>query len=288
MKKLAIFAVLFLVVFWGCQKNYSKKVLRKNDKPVAKAYDKYLYMSDLRAVIPDGISEDDSSLYAEHYINNWVEEQLMAHLAQQYIPPQDLDAINKKVEEYRNALLITAFRNQLVRKKLDTNVSLDLISEYYERNKNNFILREPVIRGFWLRVPIDAQDMGEIRDLAMSNDVEDVNKLRSLVLKDNGTFDDFRTDWRYFSEIMAKTPYTISDPVYFLKTQKFIQTQDDDYYYFVKIYEYRLKGDYVPLTLCQEDIRRTILNHRIEVLSKEIEKRLYDDAVSKGDVKIFQ
>ncbi len=288
MKRIGFFIALLLVVLAGCQKKYSKRALQKNDKPVAKAFDKYLYMSDLRAVIPDGISADDSSLYAEHYINNWVEEQLMAHLAQKYIPEKDLNQINKKVEEYKNALLITAFRNQLVRKKLDTNVSLDLISEYYERNKNNFILHEPAIRGYWFRVPLDAEDLGEIRDLAMSNDVEDIAKLRNLVLKNKGTFEDFSTNWRYFSEIMAKTPYTISDKTYFLKTQKYLQTQDDNYYYFLRIYEYRLKGDYVPLTLCQDDIRRTILNHRIEMLTKEIEKRLYDDAVSKGDVKIFQ
>ncbi len=285
MRKLALITVV-LLVFIGC--NSSKKQHHKpNDKPVARVFDKYLFRSEVQNVIPKGVSPDDSALYAEQYINSWVEQQLMATLAEKYIDKQQLDQINKRVQQYKNSLLITAFRNKLIEEKLDTNVSLDLINEYYERHKKDFILQQPVIRGFWFKVPLESENLGEIRNLAFTQDIEDINNLRNLVINSRGTFDDFRTQWRYFNEVMSNIPYVVTDPNYFLKYQSYLQTQDDNYYYFLKISDYKLKGDYMPLTLCQDDIKRIILNHRIKLLINSIEKKLYDEAVSKGNVKIF-
>ncbi len=285
MRKL-MFIVAVLLVIVACNRSGSEH-RKPNDKPVAKVFDKYLLKSEVQSVIPKGVSASDSALYAERYINSWVEEQLMATLAQKYIDKQQLDQINKRVMQYKNSLLITAFRNKLIEQKLDTNVSLDLINEYYERHKKDFILQQPVIRGFWFKVPLESENLGEIRSLAFTQDVENIDNLRNLVINSKGSFVDFRTDWRYFNEIMANIPYVISDPAYFLKNQSYLQTQDDNYYYFLRITDYKLKGDYKPLTLCQNDIKRIILNHRIELLISTIEKKLYDEAVGKGNVKIF-
>ncbi len=285
MRKLAFLIIIFLVLA-GCNRA-NKQQHNPNDKPVAKVFDRYLFRSEVQSVIPKGVSEDDSALYAERYINSWVEEQLMATLAEKYIDKQQLDQINKRVMQYKNSLLITAFRNKLIEQKLDTNVSLDLINEYYERHKQDFILQQPVIRGFWFKVPLESENLGEIRSLAFTQDIEDISNLRNLVINSNGTFDDFRTQWRYFNEIMAKIPYVVSDPNYFLKYQNYLQAQDENFYYFLRITDYKLKGDYMPLTLCQDDIKRIILNHRIKLLINSVERKLYDEAVSKGNVKIF-
>ena len=61
----------------------------------------YLYKEDLQAALPFHISKDDSVLFAEHYIKNWVEDVLLFDKAEGNIP--DNAKIAKLVENYRRA-----------------------------------------------------------------------------------------------------------------------------------------------------------------------------------------
>ena len=44
--------------------------------PLVEVAGEYLYKEDLQAHFPFNISKDDSVLFAEHYIRNWVEDVL--------------------------------------------------------------------------------------------------------------------------------------------------------------------------------------------------------------------
>ena len=63
----------------------------------------FLYLEDLQAVLPAGLSKDDSLLFAEHYIRNWAEDVLLYKKAQSNIP--NSGEIDKKFRK-RNWLII--------------------------------------------------------------------------------------------------------------------------------------------------------------------------------------
>ena len=62
----------------------------------------FLYREDLQSVLPAGLSKDDSLLFAEHYIRNWVEDIFAVSIKQQSIIPNNGE-IDKLVENYRKA-----------------------------------------------------------------------------------------------------------------------------------------------------------------------------------------
>ncbi len=287
MKKTSLLLAMLLMLAVSCKKNDNQYKHLPNDPVVAKVYGNYLYMSEIEKAIPDGLSVNDSAVAAQNYINNWIEEKMMANVAQQYLSDEKIKQIDQKVEDFRNSLLIHSFKQELIKQKLDTNVSLDLISQYYETHKQDFILDQPAIRGYYFSVPLDAPDLPEIRTLAFSGE-EDINALKQLVIKSGGKFVDFTTQWKLFRDVMTNIPFVVSDPDFFVKTRKYLQTQDDYNYYYLKILEYRQTGDFIPLPLCQDKIKKIILNRRSQQLLKAIEKNLYDKAVSKGDIKIYQ
>ena len=45
--------------------------------PLVELDGNFLYHEDLQAVLPAGLSKDDSLLFAEHYIRNWAEDVLL-------------------------------------------------------------------------------------------------------------------------------------------------------------------------------------------------------------------
>ena len=73
MKRISLLTVIALIIVQGC--SYFKE--SSHEKPLARAFEQYLYPSDLQKVIPSGTSQEDSAQMANRYIESWVQEQLM-------------------------------------------------------------------------------------------------------------------------------------------------------------------------------------------------------------------
>ena len=68
--------ILFLFAF-SCR----NKSLDTGNKPVAKVGDYYLYLSEIKEIVPDNLSKTDSAMVAESYINQWVKKTLKLNKA---------------------------------------------------------------------------------------------------------------------------------------------------------------------------------------------------------------
>lgn len=121
----------------------------------------YLYKEDLQAALPFHISKDDSVLFAEHYIKNWVEDVLLFDKAEGNIP--DNAKIAKLVENYRRALIMHTYQEELVNQKLANEISDEEISAYYEKNKELFHTEHPFVKGLFIKVPLHSQDLASVR-----------------------------------------------------------------------------------------------------------------------------
>ena len=79
MKK-AIIILCFLGLF-SCDYK-PRKITSEN--VLARVYNEYLYESDLKGIIPKGMSVNDSIMFARNYINNWVKQKLLINKAEKF------------------------------------------------------------------------------------------------------------------------------------------------------------------------------------------------------------
>ncbi len=285
--KLSLVIVIMALasVFAGCQKK--TKLENRADKPVAKVYDKYLMMSDIAKAIPKGLSPDDSAYAAENYINRWIKEQLLINLANNYLKDEKKD-IDRKVEEFRQSLLIHTLKNKIIAQKLDTAITQQQIRQYYEAHKQDFVLSVPVVQGYLIKIPLDNQDIiDQVKQLVSYNLPSDVTKAQKLAQSNNGMFLDFRSSWKNFTEIESYLPFSISNPEYFLQNKRILETTDDQFYYYLRITDFALQGDTEPFELAQDEIRKILQNEEGERIFSDLEKTLYTNGIKKGSVKIF-
>ena len=109
----------------------------KNDnRELARVHDHYLYKADIEGVIPKNTNSEDSLQMATNFIANWVKQQLILKKAELNLGPEKKN-VEKQLEEYKSSLIIYLYEEELVKQKLDTNVSESEIEKYYEENKNN-------------------------------------------------------------------------------------------------------------------------------------------------------
>ncbi len=144
------------------------------DQLLAKVHNKALYISDMEGMFPDGTSGKDSAIIIQMFTNRWMREALLLHEAEQNIP-SDLN-IDKLVRDYRASLIRHNYEKILVQELLDSTVTDEQLAEFYERNKQQYQLETPIVRCYFVKVPMPVPEANELRQL-WNNKQEDLKPL---------------------------------------------------------------------------------------------------------------
>ena len=152
--------VLLLITLLGCGA-CKEQHDHKGKTPLVEVDGNFLYKEDLMSVLPVGLSKDDSILFTEHYIRSWAEEILLYEKAANNIP--DNVDVDKLVENYRKALIMHTYQQELISQKLANDISEHEIAEYYGKNKELFKLEGPLIKGLFIKVPLTAPQLNNVR-----------------------------------------------------------------------------------------------------------------------------
>lgn len=255
-------------------------------KPVVRVFDKYLYYEDIKDILPQNMSIADSEQFVQNIINSWVQQQLLVHYAEIYLS-EEKNEIQKKVEEYRNTLLISKFGDIIINKNLDSNVTLEEISEYYESNQKNFILNRPIIMGFLIKLPLKTDSLNIYKRMLKETDDFDIENIKSICAQKNGKFEDFTQYWVSFDEVQMKLPMKISNFEEFIRKTNIFEVEDDQYYYILKVNRYLLSGKIAPIEYVTPQITSILIKNRAEVILQTFKQNKYDDALKNNQIEIF-
>jgi len=277
--KLLIFFSLLLIFSCGKNEHGGKTVL-------AKVYDKYLYLEDIKELENQNMTPNDSAVMVRNIIDLWVKKQLMLNKADLYLSDEQKD-VEENVEDYRASLLIYRYKQEFLKQKLDTVVTDAQVEKYYKENQESFMSNGESVIALLVKLPKNSNKINEFRNLFFSKSEKSKENLLSFCKVNSLAFNNFSDDWVYFSEISNLLPIKISKPDDILKTTNIIQTEDNEFQYFVKIYKYRLKGEVSPLVFVEEQIKSVILNKRKIEIIEELESTIFQNALDNANVEII-
>jgi len=258
-----------------------------HEEPVARVFEQYLYPSDLKAAIPPGTSDPDSAILAKRFVETWVKDQLMLNRAEQALTEEQMD-FEKQIAEYHRSLLIFSFRQKLLQQKLDTAVNKNEIQTYYEENINNFLLNQDVIKGTFIKVPLTAPRMDELRRWSWNSREEDLVQMEKYCITYADKYSNFNDTWVYFSNVKDQLPMKISQPSRYLRFNKNIETTDDQFRYMLHVTDHVTEGEAAPVELVWDDIVNIILNKRKIEFIQDLEQRVYNDGVNRNQFEIYR
>lgn len=281
MKKIYFWGVVFTLAqfVFGCAQEHD----HKGRIPLVGVAGKFLYQDDLQAALPLNLSADDSVLFAESYIKNWVEDVLLFDKAEGNI--LDSEKIKSLVESYRKALIMHTYQEALVKQKLADEITADEVVEYYEKNKQLFLLDKPIVKGVFLKVPLKASKLSDVRRWYKRNTQDAIEQLEKYSLLNAVTYDYFYDQWRPLDEIEALIPNrTRNADSDYLEKNRNVEVKDTAYHYFLHIEEYLGKGSQKPLDFAEEEIKETLINlKRVEFING-VKNDLYHQASDKNKI----
>ena len=283
MKKIgALIGIALLLLMAGCdyfQKN-SKEVV------VAECYGKYLYESDLVGIVPEGTTIMDSIQRVSTFIDSWVRRQVLIHQAENNLNMEELD-LKKQMDEYRNSLVIYAYESQLINQKLDTIVTEDEIAEYYEQNKEDFQLRNTMVRVAYVILDEGNKQEEMFRKLMSDPDtllLQNIDVLASYyAVKSHLDVD----QWMRLDELTNIIPIEIFNAESFLKKNKFVCFDMNEYTYMVRFVDYLLEESTTPIEMVRNNIKSVILAQRRQALIDKMQTALYEKAKKEKAFEVY-
>ena len=275
--------VLALVaVLVSCEQKHD----HKGKLPLVEVAGKFLYQEDLRKVLPLNLSADDSTLFAENYIRNWVEDVLLFDKAEGNIPNNE--KIRNLVESYRKALVMHTYQEELVRQKLSNEITQTEIADYYEKNKSLFVLDKPIVKGLFIKVPLQSAGLADVRRWYKKNAQDAIEKLEKYSLRHAVTYDYFYDNWRPVDEIEALVPsksWTEKDD--YLNQNRNVEFKDTAFVYFLHIEEFQGTGKQKPLDFASEEIKEILINLKRGEFINKVKEDLYRQASDKNKINYY-
>ena len=272
--KLAITS-FFFVILVSCDSITSSN----QDRLIARAENHYLYLSDLERNLNSFSSVEDSLIKATNYINNWAREKLLFEKSLINLPQEKISDLINLVDAYKNNLFINAYREFVLKSTMESFDTISTINSFYDANKQNFLLKEPIFRVRYVSFPTDNVVRKQITSRFKRYNVEDVRFLDSLSFQFSSYFLS-DTVWLNQIEVGEKlNDLNQNQKELFLKSPNYFEVKDSLVIYLFQLAERLERGNIAPISYVENTIRDILFNKKKLELLRSFDDDVLQDAI---------
>ena len=277
--------IILSVALVSCRRRSNVTQFIYDRTPLVEVNGQFLFLEDLKQVLPLGISAADSAVFAERYIRNWIQDVLFYENAVRNIP--DTKEIDRLVENYRRSLIEHEFQRRLIDQKYSSEITDEDIEQFYNDNTRLFELDESLMKGLFLQISNRSHDLSTIRKLYTQMDDESFEEVEKYSIRNAGRCEFFYDNWRTVKEIEVLLPPMDTPLETLLSNEKSFEFKDEEYIYLLNVSEFAPKGGIEPLEHAKARIRGLLINSNEVSYMRKIKEDLYDAALDKDRIIFY-
>ncbi len=256
---------------------------KEDDRQIAKVFNKSLFQSELNDLVGDEVSPEDSALIINAYIEKWVRSAVVMHEAEKYVP-KDLN-IDELVRDYRASLIRHNYEKILVEMNLDSTISQQELDTFYQENKEQYKLKNPLLKCHFIKIPKPAEGWDDVERWWKSEDIEDYKKLVDYSSRYAEVYMLSDSIWYSLADVSVHLPKGKLTPSNYSSSKK-ISTDDEGYRYLLKVFETLAPNQYAPLSFIQDKAKKVILHKRKIQLLDEKKEEMYERETQNNNIFI--
>lgn len=253
---------------------------------LARAYDNYLYLSDVENLIEPGTSPEDSATIVDNYINQWMQQTVVLEKAKNNVTKN----FESELRNYKNSLLTYEYESSIIEQLLDTVVSETEMESYYTNHRDNFLLKSNIVKAFYVKVDKNSPALPRLKKIVSQHSLSDENLLElQKVASIYGLDYNFDLDtWIPFQRLLSEVPIETYNEVAFLRNNRGLVVTDDKYAYATRIVDYKVAEELSPLEYERDHIRTILLNRRKIDIIKNMQRDLLKAAELNNEIERYK
>lgn len=277
-----VFRRLFFILAFPLLASLIFLLYKKIKSNTKKKYILSFYEEDLYDDEIFGLDDDEK----EKYINNWILNHFLERELQKIDDKSIKSEIDKKVLNYRSALLTHIYLERLISREM--NISIEDIEVFYKKNADSFTLKESVFRGILVIVPKNLKETNTIK-LLLESQVKNINELEKCCFHVAKKYYLDDTIWQTWEKGLEGTPYINNN----INHQKFISNKlfiehDKTYVYYLWITELKKPGETAPLPLVIDKVKKHIIAQNKIGMERKILSNILSLAKSDKNLKKYE
>ena len=275
------FFVFLLLICQSC--DWFVKNQQQDKDVVAQVGSSFFYVDD---IVYDS-SLGDSTKVVSQQINLWLKKQLVLNAAFQN--EEIINEIENKVSSYRDNLVLFEFEKYLFANSFNEKISNKEIINYYDENKNDFILPFSLLKTLYAKIRDDAPSINIFRNNLRKYPNSDTTEIISYCFQfaEKSFLED--STWIKFDDILMNVPFSGEvDKINFLKSRTYHEIKEEGYVHFIRILDKKLIGDFSPISFEEEIIYTILLNNRKQDLFDNLRDSIFSNSVKGVDYEIYK
>ncbi len=282
--KLNLFYILLFLAFVSCNKENGEV----DNIAIARVNNSKLFKEDIKDLVPAGTSKKDSLVIVKDFIDRWASQKLLFNASEINLTEDKQAELNNLVEEYKKDLYTKAYIEQLVYKSFDTIISEQELTNYYEKNKNNFKTNEALVKMSFIQVNKNSPKINSITSKFLSGSKENKDFLKNNAIDFKSyAFND--SIWIDMNQVYEKIPFiNIENKENYLVTGKTIKFADSLDVFLIKTSNFISKNQVSPYQYIKPTLKKVILNKRKTELINKFQKDITTDALKDNKYEIYK
>ncbi len=271
LRKTSLFLLSLILLFASCN---------KKDKIVAQVYYYKLYESEIANMMPSGLNPTDSLAIVQDYIDHWVKEKLILHEAEKRLNPREKN-FDKRLQEYRNNLLINAYYEKLINENDTFNITEADLRDFTKTFDKRYTIDKEIIKVNYVKLAKGSALIEPVKAILF-----DANKRideKEQLIKLLGDSIEYLIDdeaWLYLDDIQNEVAFEL--PAEAVTNHENIEKEVGDYHYLLAILDYKSQRSVSETAEEKAAAEMMILNQRKQEYIKKQVDELYQKAMEKG------
>lgn len=248
-----------------------------NVELAAKAGEQELSKGELQDDFIAPANSKDSAYIIKRTIESWAVEALFYQEALTKLTEDEIQ-VQRQVDEYKKTLINHIYQTRIVEANLDTAISKEEIQQYYERHRENFILKDNIVKVNYYKIPAKVKVLDKMKRLFYAVSPKDKEQLQTLCTQYAENFFTNDSTWLYLDDIKKEIPKLKDQEDYNIGKGRVFEFTDELYYYFLKIKDVKVKNGLSPINFEKQNIKNFIINSRKTQLIQQYKQQLLQKA----------
>ena len=237
-----------------------------------------LYITDVKGIVPSGLSNTDSIQILADFVGRWVRDAAVSEEAISKIG--DRPDIERLVDQYKTSLARDLYETSIAAERIDTTVSQQQLLQIYENSKAGLSAKQALVRAVLIKMPSPVPNQENFEEAWEA--FEDPSQWATCkqMAKEHSSLAFLDTNkWYTASEIEVLLPNSASSS----KTIGSNVAKGDGHVYYFRIIERVNAGETTPLPYVRERLSKIILEQRKSAFLGTYAEEIYQAARTQND-----
>lgn len=251
---------------------------------MAQVYNHKLYASEVRALLPSGLTTDDSLAFARRIVDSWISEQIILSEAEKKLTMRDKN-FQKEMAEYRNSLICNKYLEKIT---ADTNlfyVTDEEVRAVIAQARTNYVNEKEIVRVNYVKVAKNSPIKEKVKEILFDEDrrLLEKERLAELCADSIEYFIDDDT-WLFWDDIQLEVDIDIQNRTENFNQPEYIEKNSNDACYLIVVLGYKSEQTGADSRDYFESVRTMLIQKKkTEYINKTIDE-LYRKAEKAGKV----